>query len=223
MYVITDLNDNHILLGPVEWNSMNFSSLISKHFDTEIVIHDEYRERLPLKITSVEIRECEVIEEDYNQLTQILKGPFWHIDEKTEIKKCVYKAIEIPMANAIAKARRLISEERWKRESKDLDLEMHGKILKVSTSRENRKSLYQKYLIAEENNMFNWKFINGYATLNKNDCLSLIKKIDAHVQSQYDWELKAIDEVSSAKSVHDIEAFLKSEISSLKKKRRKNG
>lgn len=221
LYVITNLDDNSIVIGPVEWNSMLFSSIIADHLEIDdITVIDSYKEELPKIIANFEIRFCAIKEETYDPLTQILSGPFWSVDDKTNMKICEYKAKYKPILDMRSDAKKLISEERWKKENLDIEVTLYGQNIKVSSNRELRKSLFQKSIIADEK-PFIWKFKNKSLSINKDDLHFLIKKIDEHVQSIFDWEAAILDQIKSTETVLEIEQILKNNIPSLNSKRRK--
>lgn len=211
LYVITDITDNSVILGPVEWNSQLFSSIISKQLELEIPIFDFYKRDLPRTIVNMEIRACKVSEEQYDPLTQILKGPVWSIDKKTGIKKCEYKAIEKPLHVMKSTVKQTVAEERWKRENSDIEIDLNGASVIVSADRDLRKSLFQKSLIADETS-FAWKFKNCTLSINKQDIEFIIKKIDEHVQNQFDWEVSIMNQVRASESVSEIAQIVKSNI-----------
>lgn len=222
MYVIIDLKYNSVLVGPAEWDSSLFSAVLSDYLDSETYVLDSYREELP-KIFGEEIYlyRCLVKEEKYNPFTQMLGTATWSIDEKTGMRVCDYKAVDKSILDVRSEARRLIANERWKKENTKIEVNLNGTDVIVSTDRELRKSLYHKLVVAEEG-YFNWKFKNTVMSINTEDLKFLIKKIDEHIQKSYEWESSLVDQIRASNNNMEIEQILKNNIESFNSKRRRN-
>jgi hypothetical protein len=57
-------------------------------------------------------------------------------------------------------------------------------------------------------NTINWKFPEGWLTLNKADLEYIIQQIDLAVQEAFDWELSKINEIKVCKTLEEIDKIV---------------
>lgn len=211
-YVITNQDDNNfVILGPMEWKSNYFSSVIAEETGHPVRLKDSDKDKVPFAVhDKIIIRRCEVVYEQIDSDIQQHAGPF--IEYKTggsqygyavATYKAEYKNLTIlkdEIANKIAK-------ERWKTQSALINIDINGIQHSVDTQKETRDILLQKYILMSEDSKINFKFPFSWVEISKQDVLNIINKIDEHVQRQFDWEneimsiVRSTDDYTQLKSI----------------------
>lgn len=216
MYAL--IHENRLILGPMNFNIRYFNSeledlginyRVSSNTPSQVPFHinDEthilpVREEVPdhdprfFKTLSFS---WEIIKDESNIPIEMLLTHT--ITEKTldEVKNEIKQRIK-PI--------------RQNKENVMIEVDIDGTKVNVSTSRESRLEYVSKLI--SSSGIHNFKFANDiWLQINKTNLEYIISQIDAHVQSQYDWELSKINEIDSCttpEQVYSVEIIDKSDL-----------
>lgn len=210
MYIITDHRSEtpFVITGPSEWRSKYFSFILSEELDENIVITEQDKERVPFFIRDgIAIRECEVVYEEINTAFQVYEGPsISFVENGSSIGSAIatYTAVFKDLELLKKEIRDIAAQDRWKNENLLIKIDLGEEQYYVSCSRESRDALTQKYITMDENSTVQWKFKHRWAAVTKADILDILKKIDEHVQNEFNKEIDLVSLLDAASNVDDI-------------------
>ena len=200
MYVITHHHDyDEVLLGPVNWNSKFFSSVIQSDLDLDYrpEIKDSDKYKVPFDILpNVRIREVTVIQPEYNPKTQFLNGPYWTYTENdaTASYNVEYKNLDLVKSEL----KQEIAGIRYDKEISGTKITLNNKEISLTTNRSDRDLYVQKYIVMGDSDTVDWKFPEGWMTLTKSEMSDIVNAVNNHVQDAFLWELTKSTEIDNA-------------------------
>lgn len=207
-YVITNhANGGYVVLGPMQWRPVYFSSVLTDDLDEEVVITSAMEQSVPFETKGYTVRRALVEYEDLlDPKFDQHEGPVWTYYDTNPITidgvqyhaKATYTRAEKPRAGIEIQLRNEIAAERYNREIKGISVTIRGKPLTVSTDRASRDRLVSKFVVMGAGAAAKWKFPEGYQTLTKPEVQTILEAIDAHVQAQFDWEESTLTQIQSA-------------------------
>lgn len=194
-YILVE-NRTTVLLGPMPWRHRFFQSELN---DLEIeytISPTEPNAHLSIN-DNIEIFPVEKINvPEHNTLHQQLAGPFWTYDNNVAIG--TYHVAEKEEHIIKNELKALTASERYTREVSGTKITIQDIEISLPTDRESRNVFFQKLISMNENDTIQWKFNEGWLTLNKSEMNAVVDVITNHVQSHYDWEKDKIDEIENA-------------------------
>jgi hypothetical protein len=206
MYVITHHHDyDEVLLGPIDWNPRFIASVLRDDLDLNqtptVLLSDE--QRVPYDILpNVRVRKVEQVFADINPKIQRHEGPFWSYENDVGI--ATYTAVAKSIDLVKGELKNAVASERYKREVSGINVTVQGIELFCDTSRENRDVFLQKHLALTSQETVNWKFINTWLTLSKEELIEIHNQITAHVQSCFDWEAEKNIMIDSCVTLEEL-------------------
>ena len=174
--------------------------IITETITTQEPVYETYMETKQAKILP-----CREIYPSYNLKIEWLSGPIFQIDENLVIATYEAKPLDLDIAkgNLIDK----LPSARYAKEVQSINIELNDLVLTISTDRETR-AVYANKLIGMGENTINWKFPEGWLTLNKADLEYIIQQIDLAVQEAFDWELSKLNEIKVCKTLEEIDKIV---------------
>jgi len=174
--------------------------IVTETITTQEPVYETYMETKQAKILP-----CREIYPSYNLKIEWLSGPIFQIDENLVIATYEVKPLDLDVAkgNLIDK----LPSARYAKEVQSINIELNDLVLTIITDRETR-AVYANKLIGMGENTINWKFPEGWLTLNKADLEYIIQQIDLAVQEAFDWELSKLNEIKVCKTLEEIDRIV---------------
>lgn len=197
------VNNQKVIVGPVKWSKNYITQVLKVRHKIVADIPSEPPKEYPYVIdehTSI----YEALQEypSIDTLFQQYHGPFWNITENPVVAN--YNVVELDIVSVRNNIKQNVSQERYKKENTTIDIELKGNTIGLDTSRSARDVYTQKYAVMDENSVIAWKFNNIWLDLSKQDLFNIIKSIDDHVQSTFDWEKGICDQLDSIENVSEL-------------------
>ena len=172
---------------------------------TETVVTQEPLYETYMETKQVKILPCREIYPSHNPKIQWLSGPNFQIDDNIVIANYETKPLDLDVAkgNLIDK----LPSARYAKEIKSINITLNDLVLTINTDRETR-AIYANKLIGMGENNINWKFSEGWMTLNKADLEYIIQQIDFSVQEAFDWELSKLNEIKVCKTLEELDKIV---------------
>jgi hypothetical protein len=212
MYVITDLSNNFVILGPVEWRPKYFSDIIEDEIYQRVEISKEDEQKVPYEpIPGIKIRKCNVVYEEINSKIQTHDGPYWeYYDDSESIQaKATWIAKDKSLTEVKNNLKNIAAGIRWKNEIKGVKVDIQNVNVNCDTDREFRNIYLQKYILMEEDATVNWKFSeNIWLTLTKQELGYVIYEVANYIQSCYDWESEKTILIDSCNTLEELDELV---------------
>jgi hypothetical protein len=156
-------------------------------------------EQLPLVINE-DARICAVVEQrpDINPMVEYHYGPLWDLSGELAIAN--YDVYDTPVDFAKPNFRAQAADERYKKETSGVAVEIQGISVTADTSREGRGIFLQALTTMPDGGTINWKFPEGWLSLTKAELTSVVQAGVSHIQAAFDWEKGINDQIDAAQS-----------------------
>jgi hypothetical protein len=197
------LNDNELVLGPIEFNYRLINSVLEDELEVDYRIQPSDHSRVPIFITET-IKLLKVIEDkpEYDSRHEKIYLSRYEIVNDNVV--FYYEKSFVDLDIIKSKYRGIISNERWIREnSGHITHLINNTEVKVSTNRETRISLVTK--LASGSGPYNFKFGDIWVEVTGEDIGNIITKIDQKIQTDFDWELQKINEINLCSSIDELD------------------
>lgn len=204
MYVL--IHNYKVILGPMGWNRAMFEGTLERLNKTFNLPRLDPVE-LPIVIDDdTKICQASIIEPSYIQKIQYLHGPFWDLTQPTVVG--TYQVKETPLELVKITVKADIAAKRYSKENEGIKIIIQDMEVTLDTSREIRNVYFQKLALLNDGETLNWKFPEGWVEINKQELTSMARAVMDYVQSVFDWELAAIEEVDAAEYARDLTKFV---------------
>jgi len=203
MYVI--IHKNMVVLGIVSWNANYFINVLKLRYN---VITDLPKNEPDLSSFPYIIDDDTVIkraEEDrpgqINPMIEYYYGPSWEFVEDKVIAH--YEVKPLSLDDAKSNYREKASKLRYEDEISGTKIVIGDIEYAIETTRESRTKYIEKYTMMDDQPI-NWKFVEGWQVLTKQDMFNIIRAIDSHVQSAFNNELSLVNTVNQSQTVEEL-------------------
>jgi hypothetical protein len=201
------VHKGRVIIGPLAWTQKYFTDVLKIRHRITANIPGQAPEQFPYVIdenTSI----YEVVENrpEFNAMIEYHYGPLWDVSQNPAVAS--YEVRENDIESARNNFKILAAHERYKKEVSGTTVTVQGIELKLSTLREAREPLVQKYVTMGDADTVNWKFDQQWLTVTRNEVKSVIAAIDQHVQAAFDWEAgihASIDATSDLRALLNIQ------------------
>lgn len=205
--LFTLLKNDKIVTGPRDWNPKYFEYFLRDEcgIDTKLPeyhITDDLLFGESVKL----VQTFEEILPEVNPSFERLAGPNFKFEDSGK-HISYYVVSELPINSIHNNLLSIISNNRWIAETTPIVRDINGKSITIYTDRGSRTSYTQALMLADENYSAQWKFAEGFFTLNKADLQLIVNEVVAYVQSCFDWESEKSNEIISKNSVDDLKAI----------------
>lgn len=201
-------NKQIVHLGPVPWKHRFIQAELD---DLEVYFNVNPTETGYVKINDKFelIPLVEDITPDYDIIYHHLAGPFYTYNEQpdgTFTATMTHTIHDNPLESIKGHFKQIVANERYRKENMGTTANVQGQIVTVDTSRENRNTLVQAFLLMSNTDTINWKFPEGFITLSYSEIESVVATGALYIQAQFDWEVAKNAELDACTSVEEIKA-----------------
>lgn len=203
--IVEKLSDgtDYVVLGPMNWRPSFFTSCLRDDLEINFNVPMTCPEKaifITDNVKIVPVRDT-IITDSYNEKIQELQGPFYtFFEDYVEIR---YKPVDKPIEIIKDNLKKQIASNRYKYETKGIEVSLNGSIINITTSRNEREIFLQAYQLGKDN--INWKFGESFLTLSNQDLKVIVDSISSHVQSTFDWEKLKQEEIDSKTTTKDLD------------------
>lgn len=198
------IHKEQVLVGPKDWNRSFFVAMLNRvniknvmipRFPTDIVfpyIIDE----------NTKIVKVTIVEDNYDQDTQYLRGPLWDFSGADAIAR--YEAVDTPLEFIKERLKKSVAHVRYEKEVAGTTATIQTITVTLDTSREGRNIFIQKLLLMKDDETINWKFPEGWLTISKSDLALIVESGASYIQSTFDWEKTLNDKIDTAATKEEL-------------------
>lgn len=203
----TLLQDNRIIVGPRDWNPRFFEHFLQElGFETTLSDSPIFEQL----VFSDTVRLVPTIQEqapEINPSFEVLAGPFFKFDEANN-HVAYYTAQPLALEVIHANLRSKVANSRWIKETSSITRDINGKLLTLNTDRESRSLYAQALTFVPDDYSSQWKFAEGFVTINKADLQAITVEIISHVQACFDWEAQKVNEINTTTDVEQLKQII---------------
>ena len=201
------VHKGRVIVGPLGWTQKYFTDVLKIRHRITANIPGQAPEEFPYVIDeNTSIYEAVENRPEFNAMVEYHYGPQWDVAQNPAV--ATYEVRDIDIESARNNFKILAAHERYKKEVSGTTVAIRGIDLKLSTHREAREPLVQKYVTMGDADTVNWKFDQQWLVLTRDEVKSVIAAIDQHVQVAFDWEAgihTQIDATTELRALLDIE------------------
>jgi hypothetical protein len=203
---ISLVHKNQLILGPMGFNIRMINSELEDLELNEKITSQSYGE-LPIHFSD-NLTHLLPIEKNiplYDSKYHNIGNFAWEIIEENNIPvKVKYNyIIENKTLGEVKELRKgEIVPIRKEKENISIKVNINNKEILVSTSREERLLLVSKLFVCSDT--CNYKFLNTWEEITKENLQYIIEEIDKIVQKSYDWEVQKLSEIDSCETIDQV-------------------
>lgn len=199
------VNDNELVLGPIEFNYRLINSSLEDDLEVDYRIQPSDHSRVPIIITE-KIKLLKVVEDKPPYDPRYEEISLYKYEVINDEVIFYYEKSNIDLDKIKNEYKKIISNERWIRETSGYITHSINDIdIKISTDRETRISLVTK--LASNNGPYNFKFGDVWVEITGENIGQIITKIDEKIQSDFDWELQKINEINLCSTIDELNSI----------------
>lgn len=203
----TLLQDNRIVVGPRDWSPRYFEYFLQELGHETSLSDSPIIEPLVFSETVKLVPTIDEQTPQINAMFEVLAGPNFKFDENNNhVSYYVAQPLDISVAKANLKA--AAANVRWTKEVTPIVRRINGKELTLATDREARAIFAQALSFVPDDYSSEWKFEQGFVSINKADLQSIVSEIITHVQSCFDWESAKSREIDAAQNVEELKLIV---------------
>lgn len=201
MYAL--VHKNKVISGPRSWNREFFEFILKRRKIESGSIPKNPTENLPYQIDADTcIMSASVVRDELNPFIQHHRGPLWEI--QGDIAIATYETVDTELEFAKANYKDFLADKRYEKEVAGTTVTVQDQEVSINTSREGKIAFYQHYSTMNENDVVNWKFVEGWLTLSKIEFGQVVQAITDHVQSAFDWEKEIGEQIDAEIALEDL-------------------
>lgn len=194
MYAV--VYQNRVIVGPMDWNRGIFQGSLARQ-GVNVLLPRAAPAELPLSVSN-DAKIMSVLENkpSYNPMVEYLYGPLWEITDTHAVAN--YQVVDSPIDAARTNFRAQAADERYKKETAGVTVQIQGIAVTADTSRDGRSIFVQALGVMQDGQTLNWKFPEGWLVLTKSDLATVVSAGASHIQSCFDWEKQINDQIDAA-------------------------
>lgn len=193
--------NNRVIIGPSPWNKYRFEAGIQQDTGESHTLPEQNAEAIQLtdSIKIYPVVNAPIV--NYDPIISIAQGPTFAIVDQQAVAS--YEIVDKPIPAIKADLLNKAAAVRRSKLNEMLTVNLNGAEYLIKPTSTTVSNLQRKLVSAHSSNA--WKFDDGqWANLTKADVSSIIKLIDNHTQSAFDWESGLVQEIinSDAQTNH---------------------
>jgi hypothetical protein len=119
-----------------------------------------------------------------------------------------YDAEDLSINTAKNNLKQIVANNRWTKENASIDRQVGPYNLTIYTDRGSRTAYTQALVFATDTYSAQWKFPQGFVTLNKAELQTVVDEVVDYVQSCFDWESDKVSEIDSKTTIEELEQII---------------
>jgi hypothetical protein len=137
-------------------------------------------------------------------MVQVLAGPYWDVENGLAIGSYTVVPCDINLAKSKFKAK--VAANRFRDETKDINLNIQGTDIIVEGDRMNKMTIMLMTSAMNDIDTYNFKFpkSGNWLPMTKADMYTLIGAFLLQTQTAFDWEAAKVAEIDSCNVIYDL-------------------
>lgn len=209
MFII--VKDNFIEYGPKEWNKSSFEYMIYHLTLKKIKLPNENTDAIVID------EDCKIypiiknIRGAFNDsFSQKLIGPFWEFTDTHAIAS--YDVDLMPLNKIKNEIKEKIKKiKNRKINGFNVTININNNDISFFIDENEKRNIFQKYSILNEESIVQWKHSNGWTELSKINFKQLVDAVNNYIEEQFVWEKTKHDEIDACQSIDELKAFIQNE------------
>lgn len=198
-----------VILGPMPWKTRYIQSELN-----DLVEAEEKATAFTISPTEsytdcgdgYELIPVTILDPGHDSVYQYLAGPLYAYTGNQAVG--VYTVLDADIGSIKATLKNQVSAERYRRENAGTTTTIQGQTVLIDTSRDNRNTLVQAFLLMDTTDTVQWKFSHGFLNLTYTDIETVVKTGAVYIQSQFDWEVTTCGTIDAASTVEELKAVV---------------
>jgi hypothetical protein len=197
------VHKNRVIVGPLAWARKYFTEVLKIRHRIDSSIPETAPVEFPFVVDeNTAIYEAVENQPPIDSMIQCYHGPHWDTTQNPVVAN--YDVFDHDIETARNNFKTQASFERYKKEVSGTKVTLNDVEVSLSTVRGSKEPYIQKLLSMEDDEVCKWKFENVWMNLTKEDLKFIIKAIDTHVQSTFDWEADIHDQLDTINVLVDL-------------------
>lgn len=200
------VHKNRVIAGPLVWTQKYFTDVLRVRHRISANIPGVAPSEFPFIIDeNTAIYEAVDNQTPLDPFTQCYHGPHWDITSNPVVAN--YDVVDLDIVSARNNFKQVAAFERYKKEISGTKITLQGVEIQLSTQKGSKEPYIQKLLSMIDTDVCKWKFQNAWLDLTKDDLTTIIRAIDSHIQSTFDWEANIhsqLDAINVASELHSV-------------------
>jgi hypothetical protein len=144
---------------------------------------------------------------EYDPIYEQLVGPTYTYNENTVGYATMYYTKQDSSLETVKNnIKNKVAQLRYTKEVSGIEQTVNGVTVQLATSREKRDQ-FNTFLTSVGDGTVEWKFDEGFVTLNKSHIQFIIDSIHSHIQTQFAWEKTLCDQIDVANDIDTLKAI----------------
>ena len=201
LYVLID--GQYVVNGPREWNARSFQNTLSDDYEINYVLPQQKTDLDPIVINdTLRILPASLTYPEYNPKIEYCDGPYWTYDN--DFAAGTFKVKEQPIDFVKSDLKNIVSSNRYDKEIAGTTTTVQTLEVFIDTSRTNRNTYVNAYNLMADTDTINWKFIEGWLVLTKEEMKSVVDVGANYVNTQFEWESSKVQEIDNCTTLEEL-------------------
>lgn len=199
------VKDGRVINGPRKWNFRSFEATLEEDCEVIYKLPMSYNSETPIEIVEgIRIVSAVLQPHAFNPKIEYLHGPFWTYIADVAVGTYETVPHSIESVQNTLKAR--IADNRYTREVSGVKITIQGQEVTGDTSRERRDTYAMTYILMADDDTVQWKFPEGWLTLNKTEMGGVVAAGAEHIQTAFEWEASKVAEINACTTLEQLDA-----------------
>lgn len=197
-----------VILGPMPWKARYIQSELNDLVDAEekataftisqtesgyVNCLDGY-ELIPVTFNAI----------NYDPIYQYLEGPFYTYEGNSALGTYSIHETDISLVKPTLK--QIVKTERQRKQVLGTTLNINGTVVSLATDTDELAN-FVSLLASIGEDLVNWKFKEGFITLNKANVETIVAAIRSYIQTQFDWEKTTCEAIDAATELSTLKSI----------------
>ena len=207
MFIIK--NNNKVIYGPAQYNAGMFKYILIEECELQDVVVPfslEIGEKVIIN-DEISILPAEFVYPNINSKIEQFAGPFWSFEYDKAIG--TFEKADKSIDSVKSDLKVVVSDNRRKYETKDIELQINSTDVVIDASRENKANVIATYNLMQVGSTINFKFKNYvFLECSKEDLGIIVNAFNEQVNSAFNFEYYKIGEIETAISLEELDNII---------------
>lgn len=198
------IHNNIIQVGPRTWSYGFFNEyLTDNNLDNTNLPRNDPNSAIITSTWKI-LPVVSLIEPSYNSSFQQLAGPYWTINNDNITGR--YDVVDVTVDFCKSKLKEIVTLNRYIVETGELMFTFSdGEQVQLYTTREDRSTYLDAYLILGDSDTITFKFVNGvFKTINKTELGQIVSTGALHIKNCFEWESNKHTEIDNCTTLDQL-------------------
>jgi hypothetical protein len=202
-------NKEIVHLGPVSWRPRFIQSELDD-LEVDFIVNPTETGYVKINDSFEIIPIVADVTPEYDPLYNVLAGPFYTYDLQADgltYGATVSHTVSDNTPDGVRPTlKQQVAAERYRRENLGTTATVQDQLVTVDTSRDNRNTIVQAFLLMSDTDTVQWKFPEGFVNLTYADAEAVVKAGATYIQAQFNWEAAKNAELDACATLAELRA-----------------